>query len=332
MADLKSLRKEMDRFDAQILALLNKRAECSQDIGNLKRGNNESYYAPDRERQVLERLCALSRGPLKRQALYAIYREIMSSSLSLEKELQIAYLGPELTFTHQASVKKFGSSVQYVPCDSISDVFLEVEHERCDYGVVPVENSTEGAIYHTLDSFIETDLKICSEIILKISLSLLSKEKSLKRVKKVYSNPQVFGQCRQWLESRLPSAELKAISSTIRGAQVACRERSAACIASPLAKGIKGLKSLASSIQDRSDNVTRFFVISRQSAHPTKKDRTSIMISIKDKVGALQKILVPFRKYRINLTKIESRPSRRQNWEYYFFIDFEAHAQDKRGG
>jgi len=328
--DLKALRELVDQVDRKILRSLNERAKRSLDIGHLKRGKKQSFYQPDREKEVLRGLLKANRGPLSADALCAIYREIMSSSLSLEKDLNIAYLGPELTFTHQAGVKKFGQSVDYEPCDSIADVFGEVEHGRCDYGVVPVENSTEGAIYHTLDSFIETDLKICSEIILKIDLSLITKERSLSRVRKVYSNPQVFGQCRQWLESNLKKAELKSVSSTVRGAEIASRQKRAACIASPLAAERGGLRVLASSIQDRSDNVTRFLVISQESALPTKRDRTSIMLSVKDKVGALYGILAPFRRHRINLTKIESRPSRRRNWEYYFFIDFEGHSQERR--
>jgi chorismate mutase / prephenate dehydratase len=330
VSSLGPLRKKVDRLDQKILSLLNQRAQQSKAIGQLKKGKRQGYYVPDRERQVLDRLSKLNRGPLTRQSLEAIYREIMSSSLRLEKDLNIAYLGPQLTFTHQASVKKFGKSVHYVPCDSIPDVFLEVEHERCDYGVVPVENSTEGAIDHTLDSFIDSQLKVCSEIILKINLTLLSRENSLKKVKRVYSNPQVFGQCRQWLESNLSFAQLHSASSTAKAAQIALKEKGAACIASKLASEKNNLHALTSSIQDRSDNVTRFLVLSRESARPTRHDKTSLMLSVKDRPGALYRILDPFRKQKINLTKIESRPSRRQNWEYYFFIDFEAHVQEAR--
>jgi len=320
----------MDLVDEQLLSLLSKRAKFSQLIGQLKRERNQSVYAPDREREVLTRLMRLNKGLLSREALGSIYREIMSSSLSLEKNIQIAYLGPELTFTHQASIKKFGNSVDYFPCSSISDVFLEVEHGRCDYGVVPVENSTEGAIYHTLDSFVDSDLKICSEIILKINLDLLSKERSLKSIKRIYSNPQVFGQCRQWLECRLPSVDHKEVSSTARGAQIVANEKKAACIASRLAAPANNLRVLIPSIQDRSDNVTRFLVLSKEFSRPTAEDKTSMMLSVKDRVGALHRILLPFRKNRINLSKIESRPSRRRNWEYYFFIDFDAHLEESR--
>jgi len=328
--EINQLRKKVNRLDDQILVLLNQRAHVSKTIGRLKRHRNELVYSPDRESEVLDRLVNASKGPLKPEAILAIYREVMSSSLSLEKPLSVAYLGPEWTFTHQASVKKFGMSVNYVPCTGLSDVFLEVEHERCDYGVVPVENSIEGAISHTLDRFVDSSLKICSEIILGVSLDLLSRERSLKKVKRVYSNSQVFGQCRQWLESRLPGIELKNVTSTARGAEIASNEKGSSCIASRLAARVNRLRILAQSIEDQPDNATRFLVISRESAKPTRNDKTSILFSVKDRVGALHRSLEPFRKNRINLTKIESRPAKRRRWEYYFFVDFEAHYQDSR--
>jgi len=328
--NLKSIRNKIDALDSQLIKLLNERAVNSQKIGRLKRDEKQSVYSPDREREVIQRLCRMNRGPITKGSIEAIYREIMSSSLSLEKQISIAYLGPQYTFTHQASVKKFGQSVQYVPCTGISDIFLEVESGRCDYGVAPIENSTEGAIYHTLDSFIDSDLKICSEVMLTINLDILSREKNLKRIKRVYSNPQVFGQCRQWLETYLPVAELVPVSSTARGAAMSAVDKGTACIASALAAQGHNLRVLASSIQDSMSNVTRFMVLSRESAKPTKNDKTSIVLSIKDRAGALQNVLEPFRKYKINLTKIESRPSKRKQWDYYFFVDLEAHVEEKR--
>jgi chorismate mutase/prephenate dehydratase len=326
----KKLRRQIDVCDKTILKTLNARAKVSQAIGEMKRRGGDPVYAPDRERELLTKLKGLNSGPVTNASLEAIYREIMSSSLSLEKNLSIAYLGPEYTFTHQASIKKFGQSVRYVPCQTISDIFMEVENGRCDYGVAPVENSTEGAIYHTLDSFVDSDLKICSEVTLKINLDVLSKEKSVQRVKKIYSNPQVFGQCRSWLERYAHHAALLPVTSTARSAKQAAKEKGSACIASRLAARPNGLKVLAPSIQDKASNTTRFMVLSRDWAKPTKSDRTSIVISIKDKAGALQRVLEPFKKNNINLSKIESRPSKKKSWDYYFFIDFDAHMEDAR--
>lgn len=328
--DLKILRKKIDKLDQQLVYLLSKRAALSRETGKLKRKRGRGAYVPDRESQVLSHVARMNRGPLSRQSLEAIWREVMSASLSLEGVPKIAYLGPAYTFTHQASLKKFGSSVEYVPCDTISDVFAEVENNRSDYGVVPVENSTEGAIHHTFDMFIESDLKICSEVLLNISLNLLTRCKRLSEIKAVYSNPQVFGQCRDWIESHLPGVELRGISSTTKAAEVAARERHVACIASSLAGPKYHLRNLASSIQDDAQNKTRFLVISKEPAKPTGRDKTSIMLSIKDRVGALQAILSPFKRCRINLTKIESRPSRKRAWDYYFFIDFEGHSEDRK--
>jgi len=281
---------------------------------------------PDREKEVYESIAKNNKGPLSDYALQAVYAEIMSGSLALEKEITIAYLGPPATFTHIAALKKFGSQVRFYPAKSISDIFTEVERGRCDYGVVPIENSVEGAVNHTLDMFIESDLKICSEISLEISHNLLAKCK-MNKIKKIYSNPQVFGQCRLWLESNLPNAELIEVSSTTKAAEHALSERNAAAIASKLAAGCYGLKVLAASIEDSAHNVTRFLVIGEIESQPTRKDKTSIVFSVKDKVGVLHDMLVPFKKNRINLTKIESRPSKRRPWEYYFFIDMQGHIQ-----
>ncbi len=254
----------------------------------------------------------------------------MSSALAMERPLKIAYLGPELTFSHMASMKKFGSSVTYASCDTISDVFTEVEKGRADYGVVPIENSTDGAISHTLDTFVDSDLKICSEIYLEVNHNLLSKEKDKFGIKRVYSKAQVFGQCRLWLEANLPRVELIEVSSTAKAAEIASHEKAAACIASELAAKKYGLKILYSAIEDSVHNVTRFLVIGKVEARPTKKDKTSIMFSAKDKAGALHDMLVPFKKHGISMTKIESRPSKVRAWEYYFFVDIEGHHEHKR--
>ncbi|MFA7002297.1 MAG: prephenate dehydratase, partial [Candidatus Omnitrophota bacterium] len=255
-----------------------------------------------------------------------IYREIMSASLALEKPLMIAYLGPEATFTHLAALSKFGSSVQYFPAAGINQIFQEVEHKRADYGVVPIENSIEGAVNHTLDMFFESDLKICSEILFKISHNLMSQSER-KQIRRVYSKAEVFGQCRVWLETNLPGAELVETSSTAAAAQKAQNEVQAAAIGSRLAATLYNLPIVKGDIQDFAGNMTRFLVISRQMPSPTRSDKTSVLVSIKDKVGALHELLRFFRASGINMTKIESRPSKKKAWDYYFFIDFEGHAE-----
>jgi chorismate mutase/prephenate dehydratase len=328
--DLKKLRHNIDAIDAKVLSLLNKRAEVILDVVKIKGKLKESIYVPDREKDVYKKLVSKNRGPLSNEAVKAIYREVMSSALQLERPLQVAHLGPELTFSHMASMKKFGSSIEYMACVTITDVFSEVEKSRADYGVVPIENSIEGAVNHTLDMFIDSPLKICSEVYLEICHNLLSRERSKNKIWKVYSNPQVFGQCRIWLESNLPKAELVEVSSTTGAAKIAAKEKGSACIASEPAAARYGLNILYKSIEDSSHNVTRFLVIGRTIAKPTGDDKTSIMFSVKDRSGALHDMLLPFKKYRINMTKIESRPSKVRAWEYYFFVDLEGHCMDKR--
>lgn len=334
--NLKTLRKKVDALDSRILELLNERARLSLAIGKAKSKTMASIYSPDREKEIYGRLTLNNKGPLSGTSLKAIYREIMSGSLNLEKPLKITYLGPPFTFTHRAALKKFGSSVEYVACSSITDIFVEVERDRADYGVVPIENSIEGAVNHTLDMLVDSTLKICSEIYLDISHSLLSKETDIKGIKRIYSIPQVFGQCRLWLESNMPQVELKEVSSTARGAEIASKERYAGAIGSTMAAVRYGLNVLARSIEDVPHNTTRFLVVGRTSppsagmAKATKDDKTSLMISVKDKVGALHDMLTPFKKNRINLTKIESRPSKKRPWEYYFFVDLEGHYEDPK--
>lgn len=327
---LAKLRRKVDGIDAHILGLLSSRARITQEIGAMKTRRKASVYVPDREKSVYEHIIRKNAGPLSDDSLRAIYREIMSASLSLEKDVKIAYLGPESTFTHLAAIKKFGSSVGYTGCDTISDVFSEVEHERADYGVVPIENTTEGAVNYTLDMFIDSDLKICSEIYLEISHNLLSKERSLERIRRVYSNPQVFGQCRLWIETSLPKVELFEVSSTAKAAEIASRQKRSACIASVYAGRKHDLRLLSGGIEDSAHNTTRFLVIGKTEARATSRDKTSIMCSVKDKVGALHDILIPFKRHVINLTKIESRPSKVRAWEYYFFVDLEGHQSQKK--
>ncbi|MFH1202165.1 MAG: prephenate dehydratase [Candidatus Omnitrophota bacterium] len=323
---LNKLRLEIDKVDKQIVSLLNQRTGYTLSIGDFKRRANKSIYAPDRETDILRRLKKINKGPLSNEALEAIYREVMSSALSLEKPLEIAYLGPRATFTHLAALKKFGSQVKYVPCDSISDVFVEVQKGTCDYGVVPVENSIEGAVTHTLDMLMDCPLSICSEITLEIAHNLLSRYKKAV-IKRIYTNPYVFAQCRAWIERNLPKAEKIEVSSTTRAAELARVNKSSACIASLLAAKEYGLNIVARDIEDSPHNKTRFLVIGSSDVKPTGKDKTSIMFSIKDRVGALHDMLMPFKKHKINLTKIESRPSKKKVWDYYFFVDLAGHRE-----
>jgi chorismate mutase / prephenate dehydratase len=326
---IKRLRHKIDVIDAKIISCLNERAKASLVIGQEKLKQKKQIYAPDREQAVLRRIRALNRGPMKTEALEAIYREIMSSSLALEKPLQIAYLGPEGSFTHLAAVKKFGSQLNYTTGESLLEVFQKVEQGECDYGVVPIENSTEGAVTHTLDLLVDSDLKICSQVLLKISHHLLS-QTTMDNVKRVYSNPNVFGQCRNWLLQHLPKAEQIKVASTTLAAQIARKEKGAAAIGSKQAAALYHLNIIANNIQDVAQNVTRFFVIATEDVPPTGKDRTSILFSIKDKVGALHDMLEPFSKNKLNLTKIESRPSKKKAWDYYFFVDIIGHREEPR--
>ncbi len=322
---LKKMRQTIDQLDKRIIRLLNMRARVTQGIARIKQKSGRSIYAPDRERDILGKVTTLGRGgPLSKEALESIYREIMSSSLALEKPFRIAYLGPQATFTHLAALKRFGSQVDYMACDSISDCFREVEKDTADYGVVPIENSVEGAVTHTLDMFVDSDLKICAQIILDVAHNLLANCPKNK-IRRVYSNPQVFGQCRIWLQENLICADMVEVSSTTRAAQIASKEKYSACIASLLAAKVYKLKVVAKDIEDSPHNITRFLVVGKTLAGPTGYDKTSILFSIKDRVGALQDMLLPFKKYRINLTKIESRPSKKKAWDYYFFVDLEGH-------
>jgi chorismate mutase/prephenate dehydratase len=326
---IQAIRRRIDSLDTKIVRLLNARAQRILEIGHLKKKLKKSIYAPAREKEVLTRILKENRGPMRAESLKAIYREVMSASLILEKPVVIAYLGPPATFTHSAALKRFGASVSYLSCHSISDVFGEVEKENADYGVVPIENSIEGAISHTLDMLVDSDLKICSQILLDISHNLLAKG-ALKDIRRIYSNPQVFGQCRIWLESNLPKADLIEVASTTKAAQIASREKKSACIASLLAAEAYGLKIIAKEIEDSPHNITRFLVIGKFEVEPTGHDKTSVMFSIKDRVGALHDMLIPFKKFGINLTKIESRPSKKKAWDYYFFLDLMGHVRDKK--
>jgi len=327
---ISDLRKEIDSIDSKVVELVNRRGEVSRAIGEVKKSRKQPLYSPDRESHVYADIVKKSKGPLKPESVKAIYREIMSACLSLEKSLTVAYLGPELTFTHQAALKKFGASMEYLSCDGISEVFRQVEKGNADYGVVPIENSTEGAVNHTLDMFFDSPLLICSEVYCTIRENLLCRSGNMKNIKKVYSHPNVFGQCRGWLEKNLPAARLHEVTSTSKAAELAARHADSACIASELAAKKYGLKKLAGGIEDAATNVTRFLVIGHDMSGVSGNDKTSIMFSVKDRPGVLHDMLAAFKAAGINLTKIESRPSKKKLWKYYFFVDMEGHCHSSK--
>src|SRR5947209_16881292 len=322
-------RKAIDKLDEQLVKLLNERTRHVLEIGSMKIAAGEEIYAPHRELAVLQRICKFNTGPILKESLLAIYREIMSSALALEKSMTIAYLGPEATFTHQAAIRRFGSSLRYSAQKTIADVFAEVSRNRADYGVVPVENSTEGVVTHTLDMFVDSELKIVAQIVLAVQHCLLSTSPR-SHIKKLFAHPQSLAQCRSWVQNNLPRAEIIETSSNARSAELAKAEKNSAAIAGVIAAERYGLGILESDIQDNSANATRFLVLGRQCSPPTGCDRTSLMFSITDQVGALHRALAPFRRYKINMTKIESRPSKRKAWQYFFFVDCDGHVSEKK--
>jgi chorismate mutase/prephenate dehydratase len=330
MEELKKLRNSIDRIDDEILKLLNKRAGFVVEVGRIKRNRKSTFYKPDRERQILQRLANNNKGPFPSDALKAIYREILAASLALEEPLKVSCLGPLGTFTHLAALRHFGSSAAFVPVDSIKKVFENVESRKAEYGVVPIENSNEGVVSHTLDMFMDSDLQVVAEIILEVSHNLLSKQTNRSKIKKVYSHPQGLAQCRGWLEANMPGVPIAESTSTARAAELASKDPTSAAIASEIAARMYDLNILERDIQDSRRNITRFLVISKEFPHRTGNDKTSIMFSIKHKPGSLYDVLLPFKRARINLTKIESRPSKRKAWEYIFFVDMEGHVEDKR--
>jgi chorismate mutase/prephenate dehydratase len=322
-------RRVIDRLDEQIVRRLNERTRHGLAIGDIKLKAGEEFYAPHRERAVLDRICQLNQGPMTDEQLCTIYREIMSSALALEKTMTIAYLGPEATFTHQAAIRRFGSSLSYASQKTIADVFAEVSRNRADYGVVPVENTTEGVVTHTLDMFVDSDLKIVSQIVLPVQYCLAGNGR-LQDIKRLHVHPQALGQCRQWVQEHLPKVEIFETSSNARSAELAAKGKVNAAITGILAAEKYGLRVLEQDIQDNADNATRFLVLGRQCSPPTGNDRTSLMLSVADKAGALHQAIAAFRRHKINMTKIESRPSKRKAWEYFFFIDCDGHVQDRQ--
>jgi chorismate mutase/prephenate dehydratase len=330
MEKIQELRKKIDGIDDKLLDLLNERARIVIEIGNIKKSGKIAFHSPSREREIIERLTGRNNGPFPQDTLKAVFREIMSSSLSLERPLKIAYLGPRATFTHMAGMQQFGLAAQYVPAENIKDVFSEVERGRADYGVVPIENTTSGAVNYTLDMFIDSDLKIAAEIMLEVSQHLMNKSGNLKDIKKIYTISPAAAQCRQWLEKNLPGVPVLDASSTAAAAEMAVDDLTAGAIASEMAAVLYGLQIAGKKIEDNASNITRFLVIAPKSPGKTGRDKTSIMFSIKDKVGALYSMLAPFAESGINLNRLDARPSGRKVWDYVFFLDMEGHIEDEK--
>lgn len=329
--NLDDIRRQIDSIDRELLDLLSRRADLVHEVGVVKKRDGLQIYAPEREEALLRRLVEINRGRLPERSIRAIYREIMSAALALEDDLKIAYLGPEGTWTHQAAIKKFGHSVEYAPQPNFADVFDHVARRKASYGVVPIENSTEGAVSHTLDLFVDSPLHICAQILLRIENGLMA---AIPRgeIRTLYSHPQVFGQCRSWLLQNFPDADLVEVSSTTKAAQLA-RDKAAdgaAALGGALAAEMYGLSLLEESIQDSATNTTRFLVIGEKTCPPTGNDRTSILFAIHDRPGSLVKTLQAFEHFQINMSKIESRPSKRKDWEYVFYVDLAGHVDDRK--
>ena len=328
---LQAIRQQIDSTDQQIQDLLNKRTAMAEQVAKIKVANGDNsgdFYRPDREAMVLRQVMERNEGPLPDKEMARLFREIMSACLAAEKPLQVAYLGPEGSFTQVAALKQFGGSVQLEPLSTIADVFHAVETGSASYGVVPVENSTEGMVSHTLDRFINTSLKINGEVSLRIHHYLLSKSTGLSELNKVYAHPQALAQCRHWLSEHLANCELIAVNSNSEAAKKVKDEPQAAAIAANRAAEIYDLTVLASNIEDEANNTTRFLVIGKQSVGATGADKTALLVSTKNQPGALQVLLKPLADGGISMTRIESRPSGQGVWEYVFFIDIEGHCQD----
>jgi len=325
---LDDIRQKIDELDGRLLAVLNERADLVHEVGMIKHQSGGEIYAPDREEKLLLSLVERSDGRLPEKSIRAIYREIMSASLDLEKALKIAYFGLPGSWTHQAARSKFGASVAYISQPNIAGVFDEVERGRSDYGVVPIENSTEGAVNHTLDVFMDSQLQICAQIHLKIENNLMA-NCTRNAIKRIYSHPRVFGQYRDYITRHFPNAELMEVSSTTQAAEMAAQEKGTAALGGRLAAEIYGLKIIEESVQSHANNTTRFLVIGQAGCPPTGNDKTSLMLTVKNQPGTLFSVIEPFRQLGINVNKIERRPSKHKAWEYVFFVDIEGHCEDK---
>jgi len=325
------LREKIDQIDLQIMRSISERAHCAQQVAEVKKGQgDQAYYKPEREAQVLRQIMDNNEGPLDNEDMARLFRQIMSACLALEQPIKVAYLGPEGTFTQEAALKHFGDSAISVPQSAIDEVFREVLAGACHYGVVPVENSTEGVISHTLDSFMDSSLKICGEVELRIHQHfMVGANTNRDNISRVYSHAQSLAQCRQWLNANYPAIERVAVSSNAEAAKRVQGEWNSAAIAGDMASELYDLEKLWEKIEDRPDNSTRFLIIGREEVPCSGDDRTSIVVSVRNKPGALHDLLEPFRQHNVNMTRLESRPARNSKWSYVFFIDFQGHIDDQ---
>jgi len=325
---LEELRKRIDEIDHQLVKLLNERARFVVEIGKFKNKTASPVYAPDREKEVLARIIKANEGPLPDKCLVAIWRELMSGSFVLERPLRIAYLGPGGSFSHTAAMLKFGQSVEYESVTDITSIFEEVSKGHCDLGLAPVENTMGGGVIETLDALIDSNVKVCAEVLMEIHHNLMG-NCTLQEIEKIYSKPEVFAQCRNWLSATFKDAQTIPVASTAKAAQLAAEEPKAAAIGSSIAAELYGLRIVCENIEDTTNNVTRFLIISKEDARPTGEDKTAMLFSTAHKAGALADVLDVFKRFGINMTNIESRPSRKRQWEYYFFVDFLGHRTEK---
>ena len=334
-AGLLKLRNEIDHLDRELHLLLNKRASCALEVAKVKAAeaeNGESvlFYRPEREAQVLRNVMQRNQGPLGDETVARLFREIMSACLALEEPMKVGYLGPAGTFTQEAALKHFGHSVESVPFVSIDEVFREVEAGAVNYGVVPVENSTEGVVNHTLDSFLDSELRVNGEVELRIHHHFLLPEGRRKQeIKKIYSHQQSLAQCRKWLDRNWPNVEHIAVSSNAEAARLAANEEGVAAIAGDMAAELYGLRKESLNIEDSPSNTTRFLIIGADSVPPSGCDKTSILVSTRNKPGALYSVLEPFHRFGVSLSRIETRPAKVGTWSYVFFMDFEGHVEDE---
>lgn len=327
---MKPLRDRIDEIDTQILELLNRRARVAQEVGHVKNKSDAPIFRPDREAQVLRRIAERNPGPLGNTELQTIYKEIMSACRSLEKRIIVACLGPSGTFSEQAVYRYFGTAIDALPCPTIDEVFRAAEAGTADFGVVPIENSTEGAINRTLDLLMQTPLTISSEISIPIQHNLMTLNGKMENIQTICAHSQALAQCQGWLNQHFPNIMRHAVSSNAEAARMASEDSRVAAIAGEMASKQYGLQVVSAHIQDESQNRTRFAVIGRKETEPTGKDQTSLLLSVQNKAGAVYKMLEPLEKYGVSMTRLESRPAKTGNWEYYFFVDIEGHVKEEK--
>lgn len=327
-AALAPLRERIDALDQKLVELLNERAKVVVEVGHIKRADRSPIYVPDRERRVLEQVRSYNKGPLPNKCIDAVWRELMSGSFALERPLRIGFLGPNGSYSHQAAEAKFGASVEYDNLADIPVIFDAVQRRDIDYGLVPIENSTEGSVVVTLDALSDTSARICAEVLIAIHHNLLA-NCDPPEITRIYSHPQALAQCRGWLNTQFPNVERVATSSTSRAAMLAAEEPGAAAVASSLAAKLNDVHVQFENIEDNPNNTTRFLIIGHQSTQPTGDDKTALMFTTRHEAGALTEVLNVFRDFGLNLTHIDKRPSQRVNWEYSFFVDLMAHESDE---